>query len=60
MIRRWLHLQHLKAREYHLTWQHDLWPEEDLGPRLEWVRLARQQAELGRWLSYPPNKAGSA
>jgi hypothetical protein len=59
VIRRWLHLQRLKAREFQLQWQLDLWPDEELGPRLDHVRAVRQQAEVGRWLSYPPNGTGS-
>ena len=57
MIRRWWRLQRLRAREYHLTWQLDLWPNPDMENVLSYVRYARQQAETGR--SYPPTRDGS-
>jgi hypothetical protein len=48
-IRHRIRLARLRHRERHLAWRLEIWPDESLIPVLDYVRYARQQAELGQW-----------
>jgi hypothetical protein len=56
-IRRRWRLARLRHRERHLAWLLSIWPDDNAAQVLDYVRYARQQAELG--LSYPPTRTRS-